>query len=96
MNKEIENIVLELNKLQIVALEMVKKDIEFVIYNKCINDTEIEHIFDKILDLAFWYGKEIDILFYDLYNYYKNINIDLCKNYESYYIKVLKNGSKYD
>lgn len=59
---------------------------------KVAEKIEVEKIFDELLDIAYWDSKIIKPYFYQLINYYKNINSELTKNYEKYYIDMMEGG----
>lgn len=90
MDDDFKKIALEISYLQCKNLKIIKDEINFIINNNITNQNKIEFIFDKLLDLAFWYGDDVNNLFYKLYDYYKNLNVEVCKDYESYYMKILK------
>ena len=90
MNKEIEELILKINEYQTIKLMIVKNEIEYIINNNIISQIKIESVFDKLLDLTYWYGSDIESLFYKFIEYYKNINNEVCNDYEKYYKKILK------
>ena len=42
-----------------------------------------------LLDLAYWFGKEIEKEYYDLLEYYKKIDFDVAKDYERFYLEII-------
>ena len=78
----------ELHKLQKTKLKLVTNEIYYVISNNIVNDNKIEHLFDDILDLYYWFGSKIDPLFDELYNYYKNINNEITKDYKGFFLEL--------
>ncbi|MBR3696948.1 MAG: hypothetical protein IKM97_01550 [Clostridia bacterium] len=42
-----------------------------------------------LLDLAYWFGKEIEKAYYDLLKYYKKMDLDVAKDYERFYLEIL-------
>lgn len=59
---------------------------------KVAEKIEVEKIFDELLYIAYWDSEIIKPYFYQLINYYKNINSELTKNYEKYYIDMVEGG----
>lgn len=80
----------EINKYQSINLLIVKDEINYILTNKIIDDNKIQHTFDKLLDLAYWYGNEINELYNKLSNYYKKLNPKANNDYIQYYSKILK------
>lgn len=90
MNNDIKNMINEMNELYSINYLNVENEINYIINNNIISNKIIEKVFDELLDLSYWYGKEIDKLFYKLYNYYKSINLDVSQDYKKYYKKILR------
>ena len=90
MNDEINSFLSDLVFYQNMNLVNVQEQVNNIIKYNIIDDKIIEKAFDSILDLAFWYGDEINCLFYKLFYFYKNVDIDVSNDYESYYKRILK------
>lgn len=79
----------KLNKLLLEQLKLVNQDISFVISEQIKDETIIEHLFDKLLDLVDVFGDDIEDSYYALLDYYKNINLDATRFYEQMYLEAL-------
>ncbi len=79
-----------LNRLQEIKLRIVVDEVYNIISNNIVDDDRTEHLFDDILDLYFWYGDKIEYLFYELYDYYININKEIATDYKGFYLELSK------
>ena len=80
----------EVNKLQNIKLDYVKKEIKFILDNSIIDNQKIEKTFDELLDLTYWFSEEIEPIYYKLLDYYKNINLEASKDYEKFYLEIIE------
>lgn len=93
INELISNLkepITELKRLQKIKLDMTKEKVKYIIKNKVRNEYEIEHVFDDLIDLTYWYGEEINELFYELLIYFRTLNINSSDEYEKDYSKIIK------
>lgn len=87
--EELKTPIIELNNMQLTQLNFIKSEVGFIIKNNIKNKKRIEKTFDMLLDLAYWFGKEIEKEYDDLLEYYKKIDFDLAKDYEQFYLKII-------
>lgn len=97
INELISGLIEPLKKLQQLQLERLKieeEHIKIIMKNRIQSESEIEKVLDKLLDLAYWYGEEIEETYYSLLNYFKNINQQSSEEYEKYYIDIIMEDEK--
>ena len=82
----------EIQLFQNQRLEILKSRIKYVILNKVTEKREVEKIFDELLDIVYWDTEITKPYFYQLISYYKNIDNELTKDYEKYYIDIVEGG----
>lgn len=87
--EELKTLIIELNNMQLTQLNFIKSEVGFIIKNNIKDKKRIEKTFDMLLDLAYWFGKEIEKEYDDLLEYYKKIDFDLAKDYEQFYLKII-------
>lgn len=87
--EEIKTPFAELNSMQSTQLNFIKNEVSYVIKNNISDKKRIEKDFDMLLDLAYWFGKEIEKEYYDLLKYYKKIDLDVAKDYERFYLEII-------
>ncbi len=92
-DKQLINNIKDLDKLQRIKMRLVNNEIYEIITNNIIDDNKIEHLFDDILDLYYWFGPDVDHIFEELYNYYKNINNKITKDYQGFYLELKKDNT---
>lgn len=86
---ELKEPMAELNNIQLRQLEFIKNEINYIISNNIKDEKKIEKKFDMLVDLLYWFGEEIEDLYFELVNYTKNINIDIANDYEKIYIEII-------
>ena len=67
----------ELNNIQLTQLNFLRDELNYIINNNIKDEKKIEKTFDMLVDLLYWFGEEIEDLYFELVNYSKNINIDI-------------------
>ena len=87
--KELKIPIVELNNMQLMQLNFLKGEVDYVIKNSVKDKKRIEKDFDMLLDLAYWFGKEIEKEYYDLLKYYKKIDLEVAKDYERFYLEII-------
>lgn len=87
--EELKTPIIELNKLQLVQLNFLKEEIDYVIKNSVKDKKRIEKDFNMLLDLAYWFGKGIEKEYLHLLKYYKKIDLDVAKDYERFYLEII-------
>lgn len=87
--KELKTSMVELNNMQLTQLNMLKNEVDCIIKNAIRDKKRIEKDFDMLLDLAYWFGKEIEKEYYDLLKYYKKIDMEVAKDYEQFYLEII-------
>ena len=79
----------ELNNMQLTQLNFLRDEVNYIINNKIKDAKKIEKTFDMLVDLLYWFGEEIEDLYFELVNYSKKINIDIADDYEKIYIEII-------
>ena len=87
--KELKIPIVELNNMQLMQLNFLIGEVDYVIKNSVKDKKRIEKDFDMLLDLAYWFGKEIEKEYYDLLKYYKKIDLEVAKDYERFYLEII-------
>lgn len=87
--EELKTSMVELNNMQLTQLNILKNEVDCIIKNAIRDKKRIEKDFDMLLDLAYWFGKEIEKEYYDLLKYYKKIDIEAAKDYEQFYLEII-------
>lgn len=87
--EELKTSMVELNNMQLTQLNILKNEVDCIIKNAIRDKKRIEKDFDMLLDLAYWFGKEIEKEYYDLLKYYKKIDIEVAKDYEQFYLEII-------
>ena len=79
----------EINNMQLTQLNFLRDEVSYIINNNIKDEKKIEKIFDMLVDLLYWFGEEIEDLYFELVNYSKKINIDIANDYEKIYIEII-------
>ena len=79
----------ELNNMQLTQLNFLRDDVNYIINNNIIDEKKIEKTFDMLVDLLYWFGEEIEDLYFKLVNYSKKVNIYIANDYEKIYIEII-------
>ena len=79
----------ELNNMQLTQLNFLRDEVNYIINNNIKDEKKIEKTFDMLVDLLYWFGEEIEDLYFELVNYSKNINIDIANDYEKIYTEII-------
>lgn len=87
--EELKTPMIELNNMQLMQLNFLKGEVDYVIKNSVKDKKKIEKDFDMLLDLAYWFGKKIEKEYYDLLKYYKKIDLEIAKDYERFYLEII-------
>ena len=86
---ELKEPMAELNNMQLTKLNFLRDEVNYIINNNIKDEKKIEKTFDMLVDLLYWFGEEIEDLFFGLVNYSKKINIDIANDYEKIYIEII-------
>ena len=86
---ELKEPMAELNNMQLTQLNFLRDEVNYIINNNIKDEKKIEKIFDMLVDLLYWFGEEIEDLYFELVNYSKKINIDIANDYEKIYIEII-------
>lgn len=86
---ELKGPMAELNRMQEENLDNVKERIDFIIRNNIAIEREIEDTFDMLLDLVFWFGEEIEELYYKFIKYTRSVNVEIANDYEEIYKEMI-------
>lgn len=78
-----------LSGLQEQELARVKNKIDYVIATKITDENYLAHLFDDLLNLTYWYGSNMNELYYKLLKYVGNFNLELANDYETYYLEII-------
>ena len=70
-------------------MNFLRDEVNYIINNNIKDEKKIEKTFDMLVDLLYWFGEEIEDLFFGLVNYSKKINIDIANDYEKIYIEII-------
>lgn len=87
--EELKTSMIELNNMQLMQLNFLKGEVDYVIKNSVKDKKRIEKDFDMLLDLAYWFGKGIEKEYYDLTEYYKKIDLEVARDYEKFYLEII-------
>ena len=87
---ELKEPIKELNNIQLTQLNFLRDEVNYIINNKIKDAKKIEKTFDMLVDLLYWFGEEIEDLYFELVKYSKKINIDIANDYENIYIEIIK------
>lgn len=79
----------ELNNMQLTQLNFLRDEVNYIINNNIKDEKKIEKTFDMLVDLLYWFGEEIENLYFKLVNYSKKINMDIANDYEKIYTKII-------
>lgn len=79
----------ELNNMQLTQLNFLRDEVNYIINNNIKDEKKIEKTFDMLVDLLYWFGEEIEDLYFELVNYSKKINKDIANDYEKIYIEII-------
>ena len=79
----------ELNNMQLTQLNFLRDEVNYIINNNIKDEKKIEKTFDMLVDLLYWFGEEIEDLYFELVNYSKKINIDIANDYEKIYTEII-------
>lgn len=97
MNEKIRNLIddikkplKEIQQFQNKRLDFVKSKIQHIIINKVNDKQEIERLLDELLEIAYWDSKCMKKSFDKLVGFYKKIDVINAKQYEKYYMEIIK------
>lgn len=79
----------ELNQLQLTQLKIAKEIVEFVTHNHIVDERMIEKVFDELVGLTYWFGDDMESIYFMLLDYYKNINRKNANDYKKFYLEVI-------
>ena len=79
----------ELNNMQLTQLDFLRDEVNYIINNNIKDEKKIEKTFDMLVDLLYWFGEEIENLYFKLVNYSKKINMDIANDYEKIYTEII-------
>ena len=79
----------ELNNIQLTQLNFLRDELNYIINNNIKDEKRIEKTFDMLVDLLYWFGEELEDLYFELVNYSKKINIDIANDYEKIYTEII-------
>ena len=79
----------ELNNMQLTQLNFLRDEVNYIINNNIKDEKRIEKTFDMLVDLLYWFGEELEDLYFELVNYSKKINIDIANDYEKIYTEII-------
>ena len=87
-----KKIVTEIKKIKVLLdkkIDILKDKVDYIISNKISDKKEIEFTLDNILDLVYWYGENIKELYYNLLEYYSDIDLKSADDYEKLYLDII-------
>ena len=86
---ELKEPIKELNNMQLTQLNFLRDEVNYIINNNIKDEKKIEKTFDMLVDLLYWFGEEIEDLYFKLVNYSKKVNIDIANDYEKIYTEII-------
>ncbi len=92
INEVIENLkesMEQLNKMQEMKLIYIKSEVENIINNNVKDEQKIQKVLDMLLDLTYWYGEDMEEIYYSLLRYYEKINLEVSKKYKKFYLEII-------
>ena len=87
--KDLEEPIKILNKINLERLKNIKRNINYIINNNIVDEKIIESVFDNLLDLIYFYGEELNQIYFDFLNYYECINKEACNEYKKLYLDIV-------
>lgn len=79
----------ELNNMQLTQLNFLRDEVNYIINNNIKDEKKIEKTFDMLVDLLYWFGEEIEDLYFELVEYYRKIDLDVANDYERFYNEII-------
>ena len=79
----------ELNNIQLTQLNFLRDELNYIINNNIKDEKKIEKTFDMLVDLLYWFGEEIEDLYFELVEYYRKIDLDVANDYERFYNEII-------
>ena len=79
----------ELNNMQLTQLDFLRDEVNYIINNNIKDEKKIEKTFDMLLDLVYWFGKEIEDVYFKFVEYYRKIDLDVANDYERFYNEII-------
>lgn len=79
----------ELNNMQLTQLNFLRDEVNYIINNNIKDEKKIEKTFDMFVDLLYWFGEEIEDIYFGFVKYVKKINIDIANDYERIYNEII-------
>ena len=90
--KDLKEPMAELNNIQLRQLEFIKSEVNSIIKNNIKEEKRVVKAFDVLLDLVYWFGEEIEDIYFKLVKYYRKINVDVANDYEKFYNEIINEG----
>lgn len=87
--KDLKEPMAELNTMQLRQLEFIKSEVNYIINNNIKNEKKIEKTFDKLVDLLYWFGEEIEDLYFKFVKYSEKVNVNIASDYERIYNEII-------
>lgn len=87
--KDLKEPMAELNNIQLRQLEFIKSEVNSIIKNNIKEEKRVVKAFDVLLDLVYWFGEEIEDVYFKLVKYYRKINVDVANDYEKFYNEII-------
>ena len=87
--KDLKEPMAELNNIQLRQLEFIKSEVNSIIKNNIKEEKRVVKAFDVLLDLVYWFGEEIEDIYFKLVKYYRKINVDVANDYEKFYNEII-------
>lgn len=91
MVKKLEEPINNLNVINIEKLKQIKNNINLIVKYNIKDEKIIESIFDILLDLTYFYDDELNEVYFNFLDYYKNIDKESTEDYKKYYLYILNN-----
>ena len=95
LEKDINNIIEEINHFSNIELLNVEKEINDIINTNSIDKNDIESLFDRMLSLIFVDEEVLKPMYFSLLEYYQNINIENANYYKDAFIDQFGDEKSY-
>lgn len=87
--KDLKEPMAKLNNMQLKQLEFIKSEVYYIIKNNIKEEKRVVKTFDMLLDLAYWFGEEIEDVYFKFVDYYKKIDESVANDYEKFYNDII-------
>lgn len=86
---ELKEPMAELNNMQLRQLEFMKYEVNYIIKNNIKEEKRVVKTFDMLLDLVYWFGEEMEDIYFKLVEYYRKFDVEVANDYEKFYNEII-------